>query len=527
MAVSNGLKKTDVSWALKHLQAEGDTDLFPRPFEIDVLHQKPEVIQKRLLSMDLPQHKWSEPRRALVPKSELAFRRALQLDPFDALVFAAIIRRNARKLEVRRGDPGVQRIFSYRVDVNPNGALYGPDRYRDFWRASLGHSRRHTIVLVTDITDFYNQIYHHTIERELEQAAIPGPHAKAIKNLLRTTSVTTSRGVPVGPHATHLLAEISLRPIDEVLSHTGVKYHRFVDDIHIFCDDRREAHVILHRLAEALDLPKLSLNASKTKMLAADKFAEMAQRVLAEEPINETERIIVQGVQAAAPGAYAHIRPADLTDELRGQLVEENIEDVIEAYLNAENPDFVRLRWFIRRLIQTRSAAGLPAIIANFDRLAPAIEEVCRYLRASIENYDGDPVGLGEKLLQLLEAPIVSASSYLTTMILSLFGELAQLNHLESLLRRYDQAGEAERREIVLAATRAGAEGWLQSQKALGQHDSWVRRALMLGSLTWSHDERKAWAKTQKGRFGELEDLLLDVLTSKQRSKTLKRAVFG
>ena len=33
----NNLKKSSLDWAVEHLINEGDTDLFPRPFEINII----------------------------------------------------------------------------------------------------------------------------------------------------------------------------------------------------------------------------------------------------------------------------------------------------------------------------------------------------------------------------------------------------------------------------------------------------------------------------------------------------------
>ena len=62
-------------------------------------------------------------------------------------------------------------------------------------------------------------------------------------SLLESVTVKVSRGIPVGPHSTHILGEMSLIPVDNSLSMKGLDYCRYVDDIVIFCDDYKQARL--------------------------------------------------------------------------------------------------------------------------------------------------------------------------------------------------------------------------------------------------------------------------------------------
>jgi hypothetical protein len=86
------LKKASLQWALKHVLNEGDTDLFPQPFEFRVVKKYwPEVLAE-LRKVQIEAHTWQGPRRLVVPKSEFGFRPVCQLDPLDAILFAAVVR---------------------------------------------------------------------------------------------------------------------------------------------------------------------------------------------------------------------------------------------------------------------------------------------------------------------------------------------------------------------------------------------------------------------------------------------------
>jgi hypothetical protein len=78
------LNITSCRWALKHLKNEGDTDLFPRPFEIDALTQSSGDVIRLLRSIDIGSYRWVGGRRTLVPKEMVSFRVATQLDPVES-----------------------------------------------------------------------------------------------------------------------------------------------------------------------------------------------------------------------------------------------------------------------------------------------------------------------------------------------------------------------------------------------------------------------------------------------------------
>lgn len=521
--MTNPLKSAHVNWALKHLAVEGDTDLFPWSFEIEVLRAHASEVVNKLLHLDVLQHKWSEPRRALVPTGHVALRPAAQLDPFDAVLLAALVRSCASTVEKYRGDPQVERIFSYRVASASQARFYRADMYKQFWQRSKQLSAGAGVVLSADISDFYNQIYHHTVEQEFAAAKVNTSTIKAIVNLLKTCSMTTSRGLPIGPHAAHLIAELSLHPIDEMLVQLGAKYVRFVDDMHIFCKDEREARVRLYKLAEALDIVKLQLNRTKTNIVDAAAWAARCEAVLEDQPINDEEAQTLSELSGVGADPYDVLGPAQRPPGLDRVLTPDTATSIFEAYLAEPQPDFVRLRWFIRRLTHTGSAAAVEYVVENFERLAPAIAEVVRYLRASITDFQGDHEALGEKLIRLLDEPITASSPYLRSMVLSIFATVSTLNHLPGLIERFDTMPPMGQREIVRAASHASQRGWLRSLKGLPAQDPWVRRAITMAATTWSDDERVHWAKSQKGKYGFVDELLVGDLAKPKGSRTLRK----
>jgi hypothetical protein len=268
------LKKASLNWALKHVRKEGDTDLFPQPFEFDVIKKYWPSVLRVLMAVEINKYDWHGPRRLIVPKSEFGFRTVCQLDPEDSILFAALIREIGKRIERKRSPAAQQEIFSYRFDPGVDGRLYAANTgWEGFWKISSAHCDQHSHVLVTDISDFYNQIYRHTIENQLDECGVARHYWYALNNLLANLTEGVSRGVPIGPHPAHLIAEMAMIPTDDFLRSLGVVFCRYVDDIHIFCKSEREARSILYKFADYLDKSqKIQLNRQKTKLLSSSEY---------------------------------------------------------------------------------------------------------------------------------------------------------------------------------------------------------------------------------------------------------------
>ena len=200
-AARNKLYKTSLRWALKGLLKYGDTDLFPRPFELEVMRAHWKKLEPELATLDISNHQWHPPRKLQIPKAELSFRSVCQLEPIDSLLFLAIVKEIGARLEAIRDPHKKRRVYGHRFSPTNDGNLYGKrNSWRAFWQWSRNLARgRNGWVAVVDVMDFYNQIYHHRIENELDRAGVPRPHRSAIENLLKKASQGTSRGIPIGP----------------------------------------------------------------------------------------------------------------------------------------------------------------------------------------------------------------------------------------------------------------------------------------------------------------------------------------
>ncbi len=125
--------------------------------------------------------------------------------------------------------------------------------------------------LETDITGFFDCIPHAVLLLKLHDYEIE----KGLLNLLSfclnswsgtRDKVTLNVGIPQGPPASFLLANILLDELDEIIIDLDLKYFRFMDDIRVYAPTREKLLDVLVIIDRNLKGHSLSLNASKTEI---------------------------------------------------------------------------------------------------------------------------------------------------------------------------------------------------------------------------------------------------------------------
>jgi hypothetical protein len=404
-------------------------------------------------------------------------------------------------------------VYSYRFDPAEDGRLYAANTgWEQFWKTSAAHCEDRSHVLVTDLSDFYNQIYHHTIENQLDECNVAPAYWRALKNLLANVAEGVSRGVPIGPHPSHLIAELAMIPVDAFLRSLGVPFCRYVDDIHIFCESALVARSNLYKFADYLDkTQKIQINKQKTNLLETAEFKQVCEANSIDKPINNLEREVLDTVKSHTKSPYERVRIVKLSSIDMTKLSQENIENVLTEYVDANEVDYIRLRWFIRRLAQVGAPGGVNFIVRHFDEFLPAIAEVGKYFESAAPNYKGKWKDIGEDLVKLYDTDLVQASEYLQVVVLSLFSRIKDLNHIDSLTRVYGVSSVMCQRKIMLAAAGARAGAWLSTLKSSYKNaDPWTRRAIIYSLRALPKDERAFWLKSVKRRVKGIDALIVD-----------------
>jgi len=514
------LRGESYSWAIDHLIAEGDTDLLPTLFEFEAIKFNWNNILNVLEDLDLNNYRWSPGRRFLVPKDQLSFRIATQLTPLDNLLLSAIVKEYGHLLEQHRIPVSEKRVFSYRFDPAGASRFYGDTTsWQAFWDTSFQKASTTGInhVVITDITDYYNQIYHHTLQNELDAAGVAESVWKSIIKLVGGLTEGVSRGIPVGPHSVHLLAEIALNPIDRSMLSHSLDFCRYVDDIHIFCKSEQEARIAVYDLANILDIQqRLTLNKHKTKIVTAEEFIRLATDMMndkAQTPIEEQILSVINkysGNDNYAQFEYRFLNPFELEKFNR-----ENLVELFDFYIKGDGVkqgtiNYTRIRWLLRRLAQVGAPAAIDYILENINFLTPALGEVARYIMRASKYYISDFPNAGGIVLKALDDPIVAHSDYLKIVLLNLFSQVPKLNHINILIDRYSNSTPSMKREIVIAAGKAGQGYWIKELKSeFGSGaGSWLRAAILSSVNTFSGDEARFWVKRVSTSMTPLEKLI-------------------
>ena len=494
------LSKNSIEWAIKHLNVESDTDLFPCPIEIGIINEKRDDIVKRLIDVDLGNYRWKPSRRFVVPKDELSYRVITQLDPLDSIILSGIIKEFGHLIEARRIPESENVVFGSRFQPNSGGYLYKSDgQWRKFWEYAKEKSQSYECILKFDISDFYNQIYHHTIENQLIESGLPNQVIKSIINLLNSITQRVSRGIPVGPHSTHLLAELSLIPIDNSLRIRSIEYCRYNDDFIAFCNSFEEARIILNTVAEILDKQqRLIIQRQKTKIFNQPQFHYYCNNHLNIEPVNDIEEEIMKIVKEHSDGPYTDkIKYEDLDQEEKDFFSRIYFDEIIKNYLKEDDgPNYPRIRWIYRRLTQLGIPQAIDYSLENIDRLFPVINDVCLYFSSAAKRYTKNWKRNGSIIVNKLNSNLFTSSEYFQITLLNLFIYNTSLNHFDSFARIFELSSENMKRKIILIAWAIGASDWIREIKEnYPRFDVWNKRAVLIAASKLPNEERRFFYK--------------------------------
>ncbi|MDD9999766.1 MAG: RNA-directed DNA polymerase [Rhodospirillaceae bacterium] len=223
-------------------------------------------------------HVFSE--RLLVPTGSAGFRISTKIHPFWNIYINGIGVAIAEANEPQRS----VNAHSYRYTSIGHGLFDRTKSWRAYREATLNEPRLredNAVVVQTDISSFYEHIYHHRLENCLKDLFPPeSTVAVQIDRFLSKFASGRSFGLPVGGQCARILAEVMMSPIDNMLHDAGIVWHRYVDDFTIITDSRENAYQALAVLSHALADYGLSLNRTKTTVLGAKHYMDFVRTQL-------------------------------------------------------------------------------------------------------------------------------------------------------------------------------------------------------------------------------------------------------
>lgn len=399
------LKENHLEWALKHLQKYPHSDFYPRLFEIPAISHNWQAVKEYILSLDMSQYEPKSPMMCLAPKPNTAFRVAHQLDPIDSLIYTALIREVCDTIEQFRIPESENIACSYRIKPDAEGSFFAKATGWDIFISrtdELINKFENGYVINADITDFYNQIYTHRINALISEASKGAcdEQAEIIERFLLAMNRKTSRGIPVGPAPSIILAELVMASIDKFILDNHTKdFVRYVDDIRIFFHTYEDAITILHKLTFFLHIyHRLVLSSEKTKILDIDSFAskyvldekEEEQAAIRDEADALTSEKMDELIANLPPYSYAFDYDEAYEETLKEILTVDQFSLLAKAYYSlverAVSPpiDYVLLRHVLRQAARYRIRNIVPLVLDNFYMILPVIRESVIYLNAVI-----------------------------------------------------------------------------------------------------------------------------------------------
>lgn len=212
--------------------------------------------------------------RLLTPTGAYGFRTSTKIHPFWNIYLNGLAIAIAEANEPNRNT----RAHSYRYSKDTVEFFDRSKSWRAYKEATLNEpllDSPNTVVIQTDISSFYEHIYHHRVENCVDDLFGENDTVGTqIDRILNQLSSGRSFGLPVGGQCARVLAELLMTSIDSLLSQNGIIWHRYVDDFTLVADSQAKAYEALSILSNVLADYGLSLNRSKTTLLSAKHYKD-------------------------------------------------------------------------------------------------------------------------------------------------------------------------------------------------------------------------------------------------------------
>lgn len=488
-----------LEFARAHISKYYDSDFFPKPREYDAIWHSWDDVKKELSSKNVSKFWVTPPRAFPVPKPTGDFRVVHQLEPLDAIIYTALAFEIAGAIEMARVPADEKVACSYRFNRADGNFFSGGTGYGDFIGQTEALAEQHEFVLVTDITDYYNQIYLHRLNNAVEHAdqALKSV-GDDLESFITKLNSKSSQGVPVGPAASIVMAEAVLIDVDEYIKNQGAAHTRYVDDFRIFGDSVEQ----LRRLQQDLTLylyenHRLVLSGAKTEIRNAAAYVEQQLH----NPYAEEKIELFQSLEVFNP--YTEdVEEIEVAVEDENELLVARLVYVVKRILEFQKLDIGLARSAVRRARRHKVVEVLEPIIDHLELFAPVINDVVLYFEEILR--DDTAHTLCQKFIALIDSQVLDLDIVRYWVEWHLCGHQIYLSNAQ--IYRF-----VTRTPFFVNRARAAITGanlaWVRDQKAELHHlGSWERRALLDSARVLPGDEREHWLKLTEGSSPVLID---------------------
>ncbi|WLH11826.1 RNA-directed DNA polymerase [Pseudomonas hefeiensis] len=444
-----------------------------------------------------------------IAKPKGGFRIVHQLEPIDSVIYTALACEVTEAVEKARIPSEEHIACSYRLQISDGNFFGAGSGWADFTKKTEELANQYSTVLITDITDFYNQIYLHRLNNAIEIAdSMLKPLGDDIETFLSTQNSKSSQGIPVGPAASIIMAEAVFIDIDRFLKDQGVHHTRYVDDIRIFSNSTRELSGVLESLTMYLyENHRLTVSSEKTFLMDSKEFVEKhLHNHYAEEKVQLLETLEIFN-------AYTNeMEQVEVEIDDEELILEFKLLAAIEKIITYEYLDLGLARSIIRSARRNKQSNIASVIFSNFDFFSPVINDVVLYLH---EVTDDD---FAKKNLPVIEAIIDNSAVDSQICRFWLEWYIAQNANLLKSAKLYAFVfnGPNIENQAQAAITNKNV-AWVRNHKATVYNlGGKARRAVLNSSRVLPSDERTHWLKL----FISNSPVLLDRLVAQWVQKT-------
>lgn len=236
---------------------------------------------------------------------EFIYRPFVAQSPVGALIEARLL----QDLSGINGFLNSPNVYSYRWPTRSADRRIFDYYWHGYSERTIGiaeasRESSNSVVVIADVKGFYPNLNRDLIALQLnkvfEQVNHVGENAALLDHLQSSIRLSPGdRGLPIGPPTSHVLANLAMKDIDEILARKyGGKYFRYVDDIAIVCE-KEKASEVLQELQSLLDHIGLKLNDSKTDIVSGTTWLTRVENRPEDGP-ESLDNLITQATLACA-----------------------------------------------------------------------------------------------------------------------------------------------------------------------------------------------------------------------------------
>lgn len=482
------LTDDSIDFAKEHIQKFYASDFFPKAIEYDALWHSWDEVKAELKSKNIDKFWVLPPIATASYKPRGTFRVVHQLEPLDAIIYTALAYLVANDIEDARVPVSQNVACSYRFHLADGSFFASGNGFESYTKKSEELATNYKYVLVTDITDFYNQVYLHRLNNAIEFASSAlKPIADDIEKFLSKLNSKASQGVPVGPAASIIMSEAILIDIDNFIIGKGVAHTRYVDDFRIFSDDEETLVEVLEELTLYLyENHRLTLSSEKTHITESAVYVD---KILHNQ--YELEKIdLFRTLEVFNPyfGVEEEIEvPIEDDEEKAKEIIQMTAKKVLER----EYLDLGLSRSLIRKAKSYGDTGLAQLIFDEFEFFAPVINDVCLYLdRVTDDNFIVEYISA---LREVSESPIMNRD------LIRFWFEWYLSRHLklisDPVLRPFVMNGPNIVNQARAAVTNKDLS-WVRNKKSdIFSVGNWDRRAILYAAQVLPGDEKEHWLK--------------------------------